>query len=110
MSEQPRSQRRRDTVASRHRFSRINLPMIPIAASIVADVAFLWTGLAALAISEDSQNAGRCASEAGTLIVRQAGQRAWHAAKSGEQLAAGDLVVGFPGAAIDSEKGAVRLT
>jgi hypothetical protein len=84
--------------------------MIPIAASIVAAVAFLWTGLAALAISEDSQNAGRCASEAGTLIVRQAGQRAWHAAKSGEQLAAGDLVVGFPGAAIDSEKGAVRLT
>jgi hypothetical protein len=42
-------------------------------------------------------------------MVRPAADSAWHAVKAGERLPAGELLVGFPGAAIDSENGAIHL-
>ncbi len=53
---------------------------------------------------------GKCASATGTIWRRAAEGQPWQAVKQGEALRAGDLLLGTPGAALDSRNGAVRLT
>jgi hypothetical protein len=71
---------------------------------------------APLTVSEDRgaqsevQAAANCISAPGTIAVRRAGQAEWHPVMANEKLGPGDLLVGFPGASIDSENGAVRMT
>jgi len=81
----------------------------------VANPLLIWTviicsGLGTRATCDEPKIAGTCGSEAGTMMVRTSADSKWHAVKAAERLPAGDLLVGFPGAAIDSENGAVHLT
>jgi hypothetical protein len=47
-------------------------------------------------------------SETATLLRRPAGEKTWQIVKQNQSLPAGDLLVGLPGAIIDSKNGAVR--
>jgi hypothetical protein len=53
--------------------------------------------------------AGKNTTATGLLLQREAG-KAWQAVKQGADVFTTDMLVGFPGAAIDSKNGAVRLT
>lgn len=60
--------------------------------------------------SADRAVVGKSASQAGMLFRREAEQKPWQVVKEGEALHSGDLLLGLPGAALDSADGAVRLT
>jgi hypothetical protein len=49
-----------------------------------------------------------CVSETATLVRRPSGETTWQIVKGNESLPAGDLLVGLPGAILDSKNGAVR--
>jgi hypothetical protein len=80
------------------------------ATKVLIGTIIICSGLGSRATSDEPKMAGSCASEAGTMMARPSADSAWHAVKAGERLPAGDLLVGFPGAAIDSENGAIHLT
>jgi hypothetical protein len=63
----------------------------------------------ALHAAEERRPAGTSAGEDATIIRREAADKPWQVVKHGEQLFTGDLLVGMPGALIDSADGAVRL-
>jgi hypothetical protein len=50
-----------------------------------------------------------CVSETATLVQRLPGDHTWQIVKQNQTLPAGDLLVGLPGAMLDSKNGAVRL-
>lgn len=50
-----------------------------------------------------------CASETATLLRRAPDEKTWHIVAHNESLPAGDLLVGLPGAVLDSKNGSVRL-
>jgi hypothetical protein len=52
---------------------------------------------------------GICASETATLVRRAAGKETWDVVTHKQSLQSGDLLVGLPGAQLDSKNGAVRL-
>ncbi|MBV8432415.1 MAG: hypothetical protein JO244_14715, partial [Solirubrobacterales bacterium] len=56
-----------------------------------------------------SATAGTSLAPRGTLLRRSAPDSAWEVVPRGEALPAGDLILGLPGAAVDSSNGAVRL-
>src|SRR5262249_4784778 len=49
-------------------------------------------------------------SETGSIIRREAGGNTWKAVAKDESLHAGDLLIGLPGAALQSNDGKVRVT
>jgi hypothetical protein len=53
---------------------------------------------------------GKCISADGTIFRREAPEEPWHIVKQGEALHAGELLLGLPGAVIDSHDGSVQLT
>ena len=55
-------------------------------------------------------NAGICVSEKGSMLRRMGPDDEWKIVSQNDKLAAGDLVVGLPGAMLDSANGAVRVT
>lgn len=79
----------------------------PRRATLAAALLAAW---AAPARAADRQPAGTCAGEDASIVRREAPGKPWQVVKHGEQLYTGDLLVGMPGAAIDSADGAVRLT
>ncbi len=76
-------------------------------AALAAALLAVWAAPARAA--EERKPAGTCASEDGTIVRREAPDKPWQVVKQGEQLFTGDLLVGLPGALIDSADGAVRL-
>src|SRR5262249_26268964 len=54
--------------------------------------------------------AGKHVTAAGMLLARETPAKAWLTRKQGADVFSGDIVVGMPGAALDSKNGAVRLT
>jgi hypothetical protein len=58
----------------------------------------------------DRVEVGKCVSGDATLFRREAPDKPWHVVKQGETLHAGDLLLGLPGAVLDSRDGSVRLT
>jgi hypothetical protein len=52
---------------------------------------------------------GTCISETATLLRRSPGEKTWHIVAQNQPLPQGDLLVGLPGALIDSQNGSVRL-
>jgi hypothetical protein len=52
----------------------------------------------------------RCLSPTGTLIRRANAQEQWQVVREGDGLPTGELMVGLPGAVIESTNGAVRLS
>lgn len=52
----------------------------------------------------------KCVTATGSILRREAEGKPWQLVKEGEDLCAGDLLLGLPGAALDSANGAVRLT
>src|SRR5262249_26092196 len=64
------------------------------------------------AAKEQRKAAGRCASPAGTVLVREKSQPAWRVAKSSEELSSTDLLLALPGekALLEDKSGVVRLT
>jgi hypothetical protein len=79
----------------------------PCRAALVAALLAVW---AAPALAEDRKPAGTCAGEDGSIVRREAPGKPWQLVKHGEQLFTGDLLVGMPGALIDSADKAIRLT
>jgi hypothetical protein len=55
-------------------------------------------------------NAGTCVSEKGSMLRRAGPDDEWKIVSQNDQLPAGDLIVGLPGAMLDSANGAVRVT
>jgi hypothetical protein len=64
----------------------------------------------AAALAAESKSAGKLASESATIFMRAEPGSAWQAAKQGQDIPTGQLLLGTPGAAITSANGAVRLT
>jgi hypothetical protein len=52
---------------------------------------------------------GTCVSETATLLRRSPGEKTWHVVNQNQPLPQGDMLVGLPGAMLDSKNGAVRL-
>lgn len=52
----------------------------------------------------------KLATESGSVFRRESEDKPWTVVKKGEELFTGDLVVGLPGASVDSLNGAFRLT
>lgn len=50
-----------------------------------------------------------CVTETGTVICREKLGQPWHVVAHEEKLSSGDLLVGLPGAMLDSQNRAVRL-
>jgi hypothetical protein len=73
--------------------------------------ALLALALAPIARADDAPRAAvaRCASETGSLLRREAPGKPWQLVKEGEDLHAGDQVVGARPGAIVSANGAVRM-
>lgn len=73
------------------------------------------TALLAISSLEDktapagAQGAGRCLTDKGSILRRAAGATDWQLAAKGDPLPAGDLLVGLPGAMLESPDGAVHL-
>jgi hypothetical protein len=53
---------------------------------------------------------GKCISADGTIFRREAPDKPWQIIKQGEGLHEGDLLLGLPGAVIESRDGSVQLT
>ena len=53
---------------------------------------------------------GKCVSADATIFRREAPDKPWQVVKQGEALHGGDLLLGLPGAALDSRDGSIRLT
>jgi hypothetical protein len=53
---------------------------------------------------------GRCVSDASLLLRRPAPDKPWQLVSASEELNAGELLLGGPGASFDSKGGSVRLT
>jgi hypothetical protein len=53
---------------------------------------------------------GICASDTATLLRRPSGEKTWQIVARNQPLFKGDLVVGLPGALLDSTNGSVRLS
>jgi hypothetical protein len=62
------------------------------------------------ALSAEGQAAGKLATDSGTIFLRAAPGGPWQAAKAGQDIPSGQLMLGTPGAAITSANGAVKLT
>jgi hypothetical protein len=77
------------------------------AAALAAALLAVW---AAPGRAQERQVAGTCVSGDASIVRREAPDKPWQVVKQGEKLHTGDLLVGLPGAAIDSADGAVRLT
>lgn len=77
---------------------------------------FATLALAVLALAEAAGQekarvaVGQVASRDGTILERQAGGTTWKVLHHKDPVYSGDLLVGLPGAAVDSKDGAVRLT
>src|SRR5438874_7514413 len=56
-----------------------------------------------------SDGVATCVSETATLLRRSPGQKTWQIVTHNQSLPAGDLLVGLPGAVLDSKDGSVRL-
>jgi hypothetical protein len=52
----------------------------------------------------------KCVSATATMLRREPGAKDWHVVAANESLAIEDLLLGLPGAQLDSAKGGVRLT
>jgi hypothetical protein len=78
------------------------------AGALAAALLAVWAA-PALRAADERKPAGTCASADATIVRREAPDKPWQVVKHGEQLFTGDLLVGMPGAAIDSADGAVRL-
>jgi hypothetical protein len=78
------------------------------AGALAAALLAVWAA-PALRAAEERKPAGTCASGDATIVRREGPGKPWQVVKHGEQLFTGDLLVGMPGAAIDSADGAVRL-
>src|SRR5438105_684923 len=52
---------------------------------------------------------GVCTSEPATILRREGADKPWQPVRSKEGIYSGDLLVGLPGAVVDSSDGAVRL-
>jgi hypothetical protein len=78
------------------------------AGALAAALLAVWAA-PALHAADERKPAGTCASADATIVRREAPGKPWQVVKHGEQLFTGDLLVGMPGAAIDSADGAVRL-
>lgn len=50
-----------------------------------------------------------CVSETATILRRSPGENAWQIVKRNQSLPAGELLVGLPGATLDSKNGSVRV-
>ncbi len=57
-----------------------------------------------------AQFAGRCVTEAGTLLRREEPGKPWQILGAGDAVNAGELILGLPGGAMDAQDRAVRLT
>jgi hypothetical protein len=86
-----------------HRTLSSKARRVALAAALLA----VWAP--ALGAAEERKPAGTCASGDASIVRREAPDRPWQVVKQGEQLFTGDLLVGMPGALIDSADGAVRL-
>ncbi|MCI0457543.1 MAG: hypothetical protein L0Z62_11320 [Gemmataceae bacterium] len=60
--------------------------------------------------AEDRAVVAKCITPTGTLLRREAPGRAWQPVAQGETLHQGDLLLGLPGAALESTNGDVRLS
>jgi hypothetical protein len=78
------------------------------AGALAAALLAVWAA-PPLHAAEERKPAGTCASADASIVRREAPGKPWQIVKHGEQLFTGDLLVGMPGAAIDSADGAVRL-
>jgi hypothetical protein len=63
----------------------------------------------AVRAADERKPAGTCVTGDASIVRRVAPDKPWQLVKEGEKLSTGDLLVGMPGAAIDSADGAVRL-
>jgi hypothetical protein len=61
-------------------------------------------------MADESKPVGTGVSEPGMFVMRRPAEATWKVADGNQPVPAGDLVVGFSGATLDSENGAVRLT
>jgi hypothetical protein len=72
-----------------------------------------WSGpLASRATADDPKlgaSLGKCVSETATLFRRPEGEKTWHIVAQNDPLPGGELLVGLPGAMLDSANGAVRM-
>jgi hypothetical protein len=59
--------------------------------------------------TENRVAVGTIVPETGKLLSRANGEKTWHLAADNEAIQSGDLILGTPGAAIDSKNGAVRM-
>ena len=76
-------------------------------------LAFLSAFLFINPVSADEAKAGiagTCVSETGSVLRRTGPDYQWKIVSKSEQLPGGELLVGLPGAVIDSENGGVRLS
>ncbi len=60
--------------------------------------------------AEDQVAVAKCVTPTGTLLRREAPGRAWQPVAQGQTLHPGDLLLGLPGAALESANGDVRLS
>jgi hypothetical protein len=119
-----RRSRRRTTIVYNHeefmnsqrRFS--SLPRIPrVAAAILTfELTLLSLTIPTPATAAEPRvqttsrdNAATCVSETATVLRRSPGEKTWHIVKQNQPVPAGDLLVGLPGAMVDSNNGSVRL-
>jgi hypothetical protein len=61
-------------------------------------------------VAADKEAAGKAVTPTGLVVQRDATGKKWQVVKEGDPVLAGQLVVGLPGAGIDSPNGAVRLS
>jgi hypothetical protein len=71
----------------------------------------LTARLAAADEEADSKRAavGKCISATGALVRREAMGKPWHVVEENETLHSGDLLLGMPGAKLESHDGAVQI-
>ncbi len=79
----------------------------PLALALGVSAAVALVGRAA---EPSGRTVGKCAGADATILRREAPHKAWQIVSRGEDLSAGQLLLGTPDAAIDSADGAVRLT
>jgi hypothetical protein len=85
----------------------------PIVRGLAAAVACMLVGgglLAAGPLARSAPSVGRLVSKDGTLFARSKPGQDWQTVASKGEIRAGDLLVGLPGAVIETGKGAVGLT
>src|SRR5690242_12010704 len=93
--------------------NRITLPrrldvLLPLAAAALTLP--LWPAAPTAAAAEGPTAVARCGTPAGSLFQRAGPGKPWQTLKPKDDISGGQLLVGLPGAALDSRNGAVRLT